>query len=53
VIAPALLSLIGLLKVYILVLEMCLGQSPRARKAFGRTPEFTAATRVLAANQGL
>jgi putative membrane protein len=48
-----LVAQIGALHVYILVLEMFLWQTPRARAAFGTTPEFAAATRVLAANQGL
>ncbi len=46
-------ALIGLLHVYILVLEMFLWNTPRGRKAFGLTPEFAEATRTLAANQGL
>jgi putative membrane protein len=45
--------LIALVHVYILVLEMFLWESPRGRKAFGTTPEFAKASRVLAANQGL
>jgi putative membrane protein len=46
-------GLIGLLHVYILVLEMFLWTTPRGRKAFGLTPEFAEATKTLAANQGL
>ncbi len=46
-------GLIGLLHVYILVLEMFMWTSPKGRKAFGTTPEFAEATKVLAANQGL
>lgn len=38
---------------YFLVLEMFLWDTPRGRKAFGTTPEFSSASRVLAANQGL
>jgi putative membrane protein len=45
--------LVGLLHVYILVLEMFLWDKPRGMKAFGLTPESAAATKVLAANQGL
>jgi putative membrane protein len=45
--------LIALLHLYILALEMFLWDKPRGRKAFGLTPEFAAATKVLAANQGL
>jgi putative membrane protein len=49
----ALIALIALEHLYILVLEMFLWTTPRARRAFGTTAEFAAATRVLAANQGL
>jgi len=44
---------IGLLHVYILTLEMFFWTAPRGRAAFGTTPEFAQATKVLAANQGL
>jgi putative membrane protein len=46
-------ALIAALHLYILVLEMFLWESPRARRVFGTTPDFARATRVLAANQGL
>jgi len=46
-------GLLALLHLYILVLEMFFWDTPRGRKAFGLTPEFSAATKVLAANQGL
>jgi putative membrane protein len=46
-------GLIGLLHVYILVLEMFLWDRPRGMKAFGLTQDFATQTRVLAANQGL
>ncbi len=52
-ISQILIAAIAGLHIYILVLEMFLWQSPRARSAFGTTPEFAAQTRVLAANQGL
>ncbi len=52
-IAHLLIAAIGLLHVYILVLEMFLWTTPRARAAFGTTPDFAEATRVMAANQGL
>ncbi len=39
--------------VYIVVLEMVLWDRPRGRAVFGTTPEQAAATKVLAANQGL
>jgi putative membrane protein len=48
-----LVALIAALHLYILVLEMFLWETPRARRAFGTSPEFAAASRVLAANQGL
>ncbi len=48
-----LVALIAVLHLYIMVLEMLLWQSPRARAAFGTSVEFARATRVLAANQGL
>jgi putative membrane protein len=52
-IANVFIGLVALIHVYILVLEMFLWDTPRGRKAFGLTPEFAAASRVLAANQGL
>lgn len=51
--AEALVLLIALLHCYILVLEMFLWQTPHGRRVFRLTPEMAAATRVLAANQGL
>lgn len=45
--------LVAALHAYFLILEMFLWEAPRTRKAFGTTAEFAAATRVLAANQGL
>jgi putative membrane protein len=51
--ANIVVALIGLLHVYILVLEMFLWDKPRGMKAFNLTPEFAAATKVLGANQGL
>ncbi len=52
-IATILALAIAALHVYILVMEMVLWETPRVRKAFGTTEDFAAATRVLAANQGL
>jgi putative membrane protein len=46
-------ALIALLHVYILVLEMFLWEKPAGLRAFRQTPEAAAASRVLAANQGL
>ena len=51
--ANIVVGLVALLHVYILVLEMFLWTTPRGRKAFGTTPEFAEASKVLAANQGL
>ena len=52
-ITTALIGIVALIHVYIVMLEMVWWDTPRGRKAFGTTPEFAAATRVLAANQGL
>jgi putative membrane protein len=51
--ANIVVGLIGLLHVYILVLEMFLWDKPAGMRAFGLTRETAAATKVLAANQGL
>jgi putative membrane protein len=51
--ANLVVALIGLLHVYILVLEMFLWDKPAGLRAFGQTPQSAAATKVLAANQGL
>jgi putative membrane protein len=53
VVAKIFVGLVAVIHIYILVLEMFLWRTPRARKAFGTTPEFADATAVLAANQGL
>ena len=52
-IANVLTGVVALIHVYIVVLEMFLWDTERGRKAFGMTAEFSAATKVLAANQGL
>ena len=52
-IANVVVALVALLHLYILVLEMFLWDTPRGRRAFNLTPELAAATRALAANQGL
>ncbi|WP_199634904.1 DUF1304 domain-containing protein [Serratia sp. PAMC26656] len=44
---------IAAIHLYILILEMFLWQMPTGRRVFATTAEFAAATRVLAANQGL
>src|SRR6185503_1338397 len=51
--AELLVLLVALLHVYILVLEMFLWDTPYGRRVFRLTAESAAATRVLAANQGL
>ena len=45
--------LVALLHVYFLVLEMFLWDTPYGRRVFGSTPEFSRASKTLAANQGL
>ncbi|HVK50700.1 MAG TPA: DUF1304 domain-containing protein [Pseudoxanthomonas sp.] len=52
-IAACLTVLVALLHGYFLVLEMFLWTRPLGLKTFRNTPEKAAATRVLAANQGL
>jgi putative membrane protein len=44
---------VALLHLYFLVLEMFFWTKPLGRRAFGLTPEFAAASKALAANQGL
>jgi len=53
IVADAVVALIALLHVWILVLEMFLWDKPAGLRAFGQTPEAAAASKVLAANQGL
>ena len=45
--------LVALLHAYFLVLEMFLWTRPAGLRTFGMTPEFAAASKALAANQGL
>jgi len=45
--------IVAAIHVYILWLEMFAWDTPRGRKVFGMTPEFSAASKTLAANQGL
>lgn len=52
-IGSILTGIVALIHVYILILEMVLWDTPRGRKAFGTTEEFSKASKVLAANQGL
>ena len=46
-------ALVALLHTSFLVLELFLWDTPRGRKLLGLTPDFAAASRSLAANQGL
>ena len=51
--AEILVGLVALLHAYFLVLEMFLWDKPRGLRTFRMTPEHAAATKTLAANQGL
>jgi putative membrane protein len=51
--ANILVGLVALIHLYIVYLEMVLWDTPRGHKAFGLKPDFAAASKVLAANQGL
>jgi putative membrane protein len=53
VIANIVVGLVALVHLYILVLEMFLWDKPAGLRAFGQTKEAAAASKVLAANQGL
>jgi putative membrane protein len=53
ILANLLIALVAALHIYFLVLEMFLWDQPKGRKIFGTTPEFAAASKALAANQGL
>lgn len=46
-------GIVALIHLYILVLEMFLWEKSAGLRTFGLTKEFAAASRVLAANQGL
>jgi putative membrane protein len=46
-------GVVALLHVYFLVLEMFFWDKPLGRRVFRLTPEFAAASKSLAANQGL
>ena len=52
-IASIVVGLIGVLHVYILILEMFLWDKPAGLRAFGNTQQAATVTKVLAANQGL
>ena len=47
------IALVALLHAYFLLLEMFLWDKPFGRRIFKTTPEFAAASKGLAANQGL
>ena len=51
--ADILIAFVALLHVWFLVLEMFLWDKPLGRKVFRLTPEFAAASKRLAMNQGL
>ena len=51
--ANIVIALVALLHLYFLVLEMFLWDKPFGRRIFKSTPEFSAASKTLAANQGL
>lgn len=53
IVSNVLVALVALLHLYFLVLEMFLWDKPAGLRAFGHTPEAAAASKVLAANQGL
>jgi putative membrane protein len=53
VIAAVAVLIVALLHLYFLALEMFLWDKPRGLRTFGLTPEFAAASKSLAANQGL
>lgn len=52
-VANIVVGLVALLHVYFMVLEMFLWDKPAGLRAFGQTREAAAASKVLAANQGL
>jgi putative membrane protein len=52
-VAFVLIALVAVLHVYFLVLEMFLWDKPKSLKTVGNTPEKAAASKVVAANQGL
>ena len=53
IVSNVVISLIGLIHLYILVLEMFLWDKPYGLRAFGQSLEKATASKVLAANQGL
>ncbi|MGO4545184.1 DUF1304 domain-containing protein [Paenibacillus sp. 2TAB23] len=53
ILSMILVAIVAVEHIYILLLEMFLWNTPRARKSFGTTKEFAESTKSLAANQGL
>jgi putative membrane protein len=53
IVAEIAVFFVAMLHGYFLILEMFLWDKPAGMKAFGQTKEKAAATKVLAANQGL
>ena len=53
IIALLLVAFVALSHVTFLILEMFYWNDPVGREIFGTTPEFSAASAALAANQGL
>jgi putative membrane protein len=51
--ADIVIAVVALLHVYFMVLEMFLWDKPTGLRVFGHTREAAAASKVLAANQGL
>jgi putative membrane protein len=51
--ANVVIAIVALLHAYFLVLEMFLWDKPAGLRAFGHSAEAAAASKVLAANQGL
>ena len=51
--ANIVVGLVAIIHVYILVLEMFLWEQPVGLRTFNMDEDFAAATRVMAANQGL
>ncbi len=51
--ATILIALVAALHVYFMYLEMIAWDTPAGRKVFGTTPEFSAASKALAMNQGI
>ena len=52
-IGSILTGVVAAIHIYIVLLEMLWWDTERGRKAFGMTADFSKATKVLAANQGL